>query len=142
MLQLARRAPSPAESLCMGEIAEAESLTPAYVAKLMRVLRKAKLVEATRGQKGGYHLIRPAAEISVGEVLIALGGRLYTPEFCARHPGNELSCVHSTDCSLRTLWNKVDGLVHSVLGRTTLADLVASELPATPTPLPVARSVR
>lgn len=142
MLQLARRAPSPAESLSMGEIAEAESLTPAYVAKLMRILRQAALVEATRGQKGGYHLVRPAGEISVGEVLVALGGRLYTPEFCERHPGNETSCVHSTDCSLRALWNRVDGLVHSVLDRTSLADVVASDLPPLARSLPVARTTR
>lgn len=140
MLQLARRAPTPAESLSMAEIAEAESLTPAYVAKLLRTLRTAGLVDATRGQKGGYRLTRPAAEVSVGEVLVALGGRLYTPEFCARHPGNDASCVHSTDCSIRSLWGRVDGLVHSVLDRTMLSDLAAAHAPPAPTPLPVVRS--
>ncbi len=48
--------------------------------------------------------------------------------------------MHSTDCTIRALWGKVDGLVHSVLDRTMLSDLVAAELPATPTPLPVVRS--
>lgn len=142
MLQLARRAAAPGDSLSMGEIAEAESLTPPYVAKLLRTLRKAGLVDAIRGQKGGYHLVRPPAQISVGEVLVALGGRLYTPEFCARHPGNEAACVHSTDCTIRSLWGKVDGLVHSVLDRTMLSDLVAASLPVTPTPLPVVRRPR
>lgn len=137
MLQLARRAPAPPLSVSMAEIAEAESLTPAYVAKLMRTLRKANLVEGTRGQKGGYRLTRPASEISVGQVLVALGGRLYTPEFCARHPGNESACVHTTDCSIRSLWGKVDTLVHSVIDRTMLTDLVAADLPYTATPLPV-----
>ena len=141
MLQLARRAPAPSDSVSMAEIAEAESLTAPYVAKLMRTLRQAGLVDATRGQKGGYRLSRPANEISVGEVLVALGGRLYTPEFCARHPGNEAACVHSTDCTIRALWGKVDGLVHSVLDRTMLSDLAASDLPVTPTPLPVVRTV-
>jgi Rrf2 family protein len=141
MLQLARRAPVPPASLSIAEIAEAESLTPAYVAKLMRILRKARLVEGTRGQKGGYHLPRPAAEVSVGEVLVALGGKLYSPEFCDRHAGNEPSCVHTTDCSVRALWGRVDSLVHSVLDRTSLADLAGAEAPApTGTPLPVVTS--
>ena len=140
MLQLARRAPVPPASLSMGEIAEAESLTPAYVAKLMRILRKAGLVEGTRGQKGGYSLPRPAGDITVGEVLVALGGKLYSPEFCSKHAGNEPSCVHSTDCSVRALWGKVDALVHSVLDRTTLADLAGAEASQSfMTPLPVVR---
>jgi Rrf2 family protein len=129
MLQLARHAPAPPASLSVGEIADHESLTPAYVAKLLRVLREAGLVCATRGQKGGYHLPRPAAEITVGQVLVALGGKLYSPEFCDRHAGTTTSCVHSTECSIRTLWDGLDRIVHSVLDRTSLVDLLDAHSP-------------
>lgn len=123
MLQLARHAPAPPGAMSIAEVAEHESLSPAYVAKLMRILRQAGLVEGTRGQKGGYQLVRPADEVTIGEVLVALGGKLYSDEFCDRHAGNERRCVHTTDCSIRSLWSGLDRLVHSVLDRCTLADL-------------------
>ncbi len=130
MLQLARHAPVPPAALSVHEIAEHESLSTAYVAKLLRVLREAGLVLATRGQKGGYTLCRPASEMTVGEVLVALGGKLYSPEFCDKHAGNDASCVHaSTECSIRTLWDGLDRVVHSVLDKLALTDLLEGRGP-------------
>jgi Rrf2 family protein len=67
------------------EIAKAEGLTPAYVAKLMGVLKKSGLVTASRGHKGGYALARPAESVDLSEVMDALGGRLYSNRFCGEH---------------------------------------------------------
>ena len=53
-------------------IAEREALTPAYVAKLLGVLKRAHLVHATRGHNGGYQLARPAEAIDLSEILTAL----------------------------------------------------------------------
>jgi Rrf2 family protein len=127
LLQIARHAAAPPAHMTVAEIAERESLTPAYVAKLLRILRQGGLIEGTRGQKGGYHLSRPTAEITVGEVLASLGGTLYSSEFCERHAGTGRSCVHSTDCSIRSLWSSVDGVVSSILGRCSLQDLLGPE---------------
>src|SRR5215469_16076105 len=54
-------------SLTIPEIAAAERLSPPYVAKLLSVLRQAGLIASVRGRTGGYHLTRPAAEVSLGE---------------------------------------------------------------------------
>ena len=51
--------------------AEAEKLSPPYVAKLLSVLRQAGLITSVRGRTGGYHLVRPAAEVRLGEVMRA-----------------------------------------------------------------------
>lgn len=124
LLQMARE---PAGSVTIPDIAEREALTPAYVAKLMRVLRQAGLVKSTRGQKGGYRLACPPEEINVGMVLAALGGRLYSHDFCGRHAGNGRTCVHDVDCSIRSLWTAVDAVVQHALSQTMLADLLRSE---------------
>ena len=42
--------------------------------KLLKVLARAGLVEATRGAEGGYCLARPATEISAVEIVDALEG--------------------------------------------------------------------
>jgi Rrf2 family protein len=115
------------ENLTIPEIGRAEALSIAYVAKLMRILRRGKLVKSVRGQTGGYALARKAANIPVGEVLAALGGRLFEPGFCDQFPGLERLCTHSVDCSIRSLWRAVQSAVDSVLAGITLEDLLQKE---------------
>ena len=109
------------------EISREEGISGHYVAKLMRVLRTGGLVKSARGQTGGYVLARAAENILVGEALAVLGGRLYDPRFCADHPGDVRTCTHSLDCSIRSLWRTLQGVVDQVLNQTTLKDLLVDE---------------
>ncbi len=114
-------------SATIPELARGEGISEPNVAKMMRVLRRGGFVKSTRGQSGGYALSRPAAEIVIGQVLAALGGRLYEPAFCDGHAGIESSCTHMTDCSIRSVWRMVQRAVDEVLGTITLKDLLKSE---------------
>ena len=98
LLQLAA---GEGKSLTIAELTKLEGISPANVAKIMRVLRRSGFVKSTRGQAGGYALARPADQISVAEVLAALGGRLFDSGFCDRHAGVEVRCHHLGDCSIR-----------------------------------------
>ena len=115
------------QSLTIPEIGRAEALSIAYVAKLMRILRQGKFVKSVRGQTGGYTLARSPENIPVGEVLAALGGRLFEPGFCDQFSGLKRLCTHSVDCSIRSLWRAVQSAVDSVLGGITLRDLLQKE---------------
>jgi len=110
--------------LTINEISEDEGFSASYVAKLMRILRQNGFVRSVRGQVGGYALARPADKIIVGEVLAALGGRLFDPHFCTEHSGLDVSCRKLRECSIRTLWRTLQTLVDQVLSKVTLADLV------------------
>src|SRR5262245_65829712 len=77
----------PEGSVTIAELSRSEGISEPNVAKMMRVLRTAGFVQSTRGQSGGYTLARPAADISIGEALAALGGRLYGPPFRGTHTG-------------------------------------------------------
>ena len=118
---------APGGSLSIPQIAAAEGLSIPYVAKLMRLLRRGGFVRSTRGQLGGYTLPRPAAQITVGEVLAVLGGRIYDSDFCRHHTGNTRFCTNSVDCSIRPLWRTLQSMVDQVLDKTTLQDLLQSE---------------
>jgi Rrf2 family protein len=109
------------------EIGQAEGLSVPNVAKLMRLLRMSGLIRSERGKSGGYTLARPAAEITVEEVINVLGGHFFSPKFCERHAGRNESCTHQVDCSLRVLWNTIQDVLTNVLGRTSLADLLCNE---------------
>jgi Rrf2 family protein len=114
-------------SLTIPELARAEGISEAHVAKMMRVLRRGGFVKSTRGQAGGYSLARPADQIVLGHALAVLGGRLYEPAFCEGHAGIQRSCTHMPDCSIRSVWRMVQGAVDQVLGTITLKDLLRSE---------------
>ena len=110
------------------EIAEREGLSLQYTGKLIRILGRAGLIESVRGRKGGYRLARPAGRISVAETLAALGGKIYEAGTCGRFTGDRSFCVHTNDCSIRSLWAGLQIMIDSVLSRTTLRDLIASEV--------------
>jgi Rrf2 family protein len=125
LLQVAMHRPSGAPAQ-IAMIAGGEGLSPEYVAKLMRVLRQGGLVVSTRGASGGYHLARPASQITLQQVIEVLDGPLFRDSFCTSHTGQANACVHTpTECSIRTLWRWVGGALEKVLDQITVADLVA-----------------
>lgn len=125
LLQVARR--GALGSATIPEISRIEGISEPYVAKLLRILRQAGLVQASRGKIGGYTLALPAERIRVGDALATLGGgRIYEGDFCTRHSGTEACCVHSTNCSMRSLWRSLQDAVDSVLGTITVHDLLGS----------------
>lgn len=113
--------------LTIPEISQMEGLSTANVGKLLRILRLGGFIESTRGQTGGYKLARSSDEIVIGEVMAALGGRLFEAGFCNDHSGVEMICTHSIDCSIRSLWRTIQSLLDGVLEKLTLKDLIGSE---------------
>jgi len=114
-------------TLTIPEISRAEGISPEYVGKLMRILRRGGLVTSARGAAGGYTLSRHPDQITIGEALYPLGGRLFESDFCDRHSGFESLCTHSIDCSIRSLWRALQSAVDQVLTHTTLKDLLTTE---------------
>ena len=52
---------------------------------------------------------------------------MYHSDTCDRFTGNKNFCVHTGDCSIRSLWSGLQFLIDSILSRTTLRDLVVNE---------------
>lgn len=121
-LQLARKGPEG--SATIPELAKAEALTPAYAAKVLSVLRKGGIVKAGRGATGGYRLSRKAEDITVLDIMHATSGKLYTTEFCGRHAGAKGRCIHTTGCSVRSLWNGLAVFLNGLLTQYRLSDLL------------------
>lgn len=109
------------------QLSEAEGLSSHYIAKLTRALRMAELINSTPGNKGGYVLARPANQIVIRDVLVALGGEMFDKEFCDLHTGAMKLCTNSVDCSARSLWKIIQFTLDQVLVKITLADLVSKE---------------
>lgn len=89
------------------------------VSKLLKVLARHGLLEATRGVKGGFRLSRPADRISVAEIIQALEGPIGVTE-CSSHGGQ---CEIERSCIVRSNWRKINTTVLEALGKITLAEM-------------------
>ncbi|MGV9804988.1 RrF2 family transcriptional regulator [Micromonospora chersina] len=107
-------------------LAERQDIPLSFLQGILLDLRRAGLLHSHRGNEGGYELTRPAADISVGDVLRAVGGALTSVRgMPADHAG-----YHGVAAGLRDVWLAVDGAVALVVDRTTLADLLADRAAA------------
>jgi len=108
--------------LSLTEISRAEQLPLAYLEQLVGELRRAGLVEGTRGLHGGYRLSRAPVEITIGEIYRVLEGPI-APVECTAEDYQPGSCTVENGCLSRSIWLRVQESVSQVLNSTTLADL-------------------
>src|SRR2546423_14805187 len=76
------------EPVSLKAIAEGEGLPLAYLERIVALLKKAELVESTRGAHGGYRLARPAAEITMDEAVPARRGGVAPTACLVGDPGD------------------------------------------------------
>jgi Rrf2 family transcriptional regulator, iron-sulfur cluster assembly transcription factor len=101
------------------EIAERQKVPLRFLEQILQDLRKAGIVEARRGPRGGYALARQPSQISLAEVLYAVRGPLEEMfEFDAPANGNGEDVPAA-------VWTDVRTQLVDVLERATLQDFVA-----------------
>ena len=124
-------------------VAEAEELPLAYLERIAALLKKAELVQATRGAHGGYVLARAAEEITMDQVVLALEGAIAPMDCFFDDREGRVLCSHHADgehCATKLLWTRVQMGVIRSLQRTTLAELVefaAHNPTSSPAPLEI-----
>jgi Rrf2 family protein len=108
------------------EIAAQERLPVDYVEQILLRLRRAGIVQSTRGARGGYALAASPDEISVRDVIEA--SELTTFDLhCVSHPVEEARCSASHDCSIRPVWMLLQRKIDDVLQGVRLSDLLHQE---------------
>lgn len=112
-------------TVSLTEIAGVEHVPAGYLEQLAIPLRRAGLIEGTRGAHGGYQLARPPGDLTVGAVVRALEGPV-APVECLLLEYVPGSCTREPVCLSRSVWQRVKESVDSVLDSITLADLCTS----------------
>ena len=110
-------------------IADTENLPLAYLERIVALLKRANLVESTRGAHGGYQLSRSPEDIAMNEVVLALEGSVTPMDCFVEEDGDgRVLCSHHDDsgrgCATKLLWTRVQANVLKTLADTTLAELV------------------
>lgn len=102
------------------ELAEQAAIPANYLSKILWMLGKAGIIDATRGNGGGYRLKRSAAEIRLFEV-VELFDRDRTGVACL--PGGGKECDSDNPCTTHNAWRGVRTAQLDFLHTTTLADI-------------------
>jgi len=104
------------------EVAQRQCIPPKFLEQLLAAMRKAGLVSASRGARGGFTLTRDPSEISVLEVVEALEGPL-APTSC---DGGQL-CGRSGACAAASVWSRATEALRDVFTTTSVGDLCSRQ---------------
>jgi len=117
---LVRLAQSSTEGSILGRDLAAMTDVPAnYLSKILLTLRKAGIVEATRGAGGGYRLRKPAEDVVLASVV-----ELFDPRpRAACLLGGGRACSAEDPCSAHQRWERVQRAYRDFTENTTLADI-------------------
>ena len=99
-------------------IATRQSLPAPYLEKLLIELRRSHIVSAVRGAQGGYRLAKPPSQISLGQILEAVGESA-TP--FANSAGADLE--QAEDWVTSMLWQRLHQKLKDAFYSITLEDL-------------------
>ncbi|WBB79342.1 Rrf2 family transcriptional regulator [Micromonospora sp. WMMD882] len=120
--------------LAIADTASGEPVKAAALAQVQQIplsvlhgilldLRRADVLVSHRGTEGGYTLSRPADQITVGDVLRAVGGTLTS----VRGLPADAAGYQGVATGLRDVWFAVHGAITQVVDQTSLADLLAPD---------------
>lgn len=117
MAELARR---EGENVSVADIADAQDISAKYLEKIISILSKNRLIEGSRGVKGGYKLTKPADKYSVAEILCVTGD---LPELapCLR---DGYECARADKCDSVGCWKRLDALINNYLSKVSLQDIL------------------
>ncbi len=125
--------------MLVAQLACTESIPKKFLEQILLELKHRGLLQSKKGKGGGYLLARPAAEISVGEVIRALDGPV-APIPCVSQTAY-IKCSECRDertCGIRIVMKEVRDAMCAILDSTTLAhvvDAVANAASTDPTGL-------
>lgn len=109
------------------ELADETGLPSPTVQKLVSLLSRAGLLRATRGAGGGLQLARPAAAITLADIVEAVEGPIVLTS-CVEHGRHD--CSLESSCVVRPHWGVVNEALRGALAEVPLTRLAQPRIPA------------
>jgi Rrf2 family transcriptional regulator, iron-sulfur cluster assembly transcription factor len=129
-----------ARAVALADIARRQEISLSYLEQLFAKLRRHGLVKSARGPGGGYRLTRPADEMRVADIILAVDEPIRATR-CA--PGTKGCMTASIRCLTHDLWEELGQQIHVFLSSISLADVVERRVLGRAQPCrPAAREVR
>lgn len=120
MINLAKR--QSRGSIALAQIAQDENISLKYLERLFASLKKVGLIKAVKGASGGYRLAKPAKQINIYDIIIALEGRLNA--FHCTGENKKIYCTNKCHCGVTGVLLKVEQAINLTLKDIRLSQLL------------------
>lgn len=100
------------EPLPIHVVSENQGIPIKYLAQILIGLKNIGLAASSRGKEGGYVLVRPPSEITLGEVMRHIGGSFLAMTDSAKK-----------DSVFTTIWEELEDVMAKVLDKITFEDI-------------------
>jgi len=105
----------------LADIADRQDISQEYLEQIFAKLRKAGLVDSSRGPGGGYRLASEARDIPMADIILAADEELKV----TRCDGDAVDgCVKGERCNAHDLWSSLSRQMMYFLGSISLEDVV------------------
>ena len=112
----------PKEPVSLRDISLRQGISLVYLEQLFLKLKKNKIVNSVRGNKGGYILNRNASEIKIADVLFAVEEKVKTIG-CEKH--SKKGCNGKSEkCITHNLWDELEDYINVFFEKKKLSDLI------------------
>jgi len=105
-------------------IADRQGISMKYLEAIVGSLKRAELLDSTRGKEGGYKLCRDPKDYTAGEILRCMEGNL-APVSCVKD--GHVDCANAACCLTAPMWVELDELTNHYLDSVYLSDLLSGE---------------
>ena len=112
----------PNEPVSLRDISLRQGISLVYLEQLFLKLKKNKIVNSVRGNKGGYVLNKKASEINISEVFLAVEEKIKTIG-CEKH-SNRGCNGRSAKCITHDLWDELEIYINDFFKKKNLGDLI------------------
>jgi Rrf2 family iron-sulfur cluster assembly transcriptional regulator len=114
---------STVKPVTLADIAARQDISLSYLEQLFSRLRKSGLVRSVRGPGGGYRLARPASEVRIADIMLAVNEPLRSVR-CK--PNSGVGCMaDKSRCLTHDLWEELDNQIYIFLSKVSLEDVCA-----------------
>ncbi len=113
-------------ALSSATLAAFHGVKPSYLVKQLKALSKAGILESLPGPRGGFRLARPAASITLLDIVNAIDGLeplFHCTEITRCFPTNELTPGHPHFCEIKNAMWEAERAWRESLAKVTMLEL-------------------
>ena len=112
----------PKGPVSLRDISLRQGISLVYLEQLFLKLKKNKIVNSVRGNKGGYVLLKKPSEIKISDVFVAVDEKIKTIG-CEKQ--SKQGCNgRSSKCITHDLWDELGDYINEFFKKKNIGDLV------------------
>lgn len=105
--------------ITLAMISDRQDISLSYLEQIFAKLKRSGLVTSARGPGGGYRLSRPASEVFVSDIILAMNEKLE-----ARKCAGQGNCKNGSECLSHALWTDLSDMIEVFLSKVDLQQLI------------------